>query len=197
MKPIRLSLILILLCFGQHKSAYLKSIALPGWGNYSLDDKTTAYIHLGAEAATWIGYFINKHEQKSAVNDFKSYAKLHLNLPQSTYTDAYYETIARYDSYEQYKEYQTRQGKKIEDILSSDVAWKWEDSEYRRIYTLKRKESIDLDRRAKFFFAAMAVNRLVSLITTHRARKKLLLNMRSSYSKKNGNELLLTMHYNF
>lgn len=199
MKQFIYVLLFFSLSFAQKPSKLplLKSLVIPGWGNYSLGDKSTAYVHFGVEAISWIGYFYNDIKLANAEKEFKSYANLKLTLGNNSYSSEYYSIIARYNNYEQYVEYQTRQGNNLDRLLDESLSWDWGDETNRTAYVLKRKESIDLDRKFKYFFATMGVNRLISLLTTQKMRKKLKIKTALLETAEKGQQFQLSFNYLF
>jgi hypothetical protein len=184
-----LVIFLINFAFSQEKkigntffSPEIKSLIIPGWGNYEKKDKTYAFIHFATEIALVSGYFFRYDLQKSMENDYKSFAKKHLNLPSKNFDTFFYEIIARYSSYEKYVEYQLRQD--VYSVNTNIYKWKWENQELRADYTNMRKSAIDVDKNLKFFFFGMIVNRAVSYFTTKYANSDIKISHRSNLLEK-------------
>jgi hypothetical protein len=174
------------------KSTYImKSLLLPGWGNYELKGHKKSTFHLTTELTMWIGYVYYQHRADELKKDYQLFAKRKLNL-KGSYSDAYYRRISIYRSYEEYIEFQQRQGRDISKIDFDTNPWQWESDEQQGHYSDLRKEAIETDRLPALFVYGMIFNRVVSVFTTSYDYNQL-----SSDLSLNSNSVEVSLSYHF
>lgn len=155
-----------LLCQQDSKSSYImKSLLLPGWGNYELKGNTSGFIHIAGEASMWIGYLYYSDRANHLKSNYKRFAKRNLNL-KGSYSFSYYKRLAIYKSFDSYIEFQQRRGVDIEQINFNLDPWRWESDELQTKYSDIREDAIETDRLPALFLYGMIFNRLVSIFTT-------------------------------
>ena len=202
---ILLFLVCLTYCLSQNEpikkgSSILKSIVLPGWGNLSAGNKTTGYIHMGAELTLWLGYVYNRKLRDNAIADYQNFARSSLNLNFSNYPSNYYETIASYNSYEQYKIIQLARGDNPNSLLPEKFQWQWDSDSERRFYNEKFNEATKFERNISLWFYGMAANRLISILTTNRDVKRansFNATTKVSFNEVQGNQVNLNFFYSF
>lgn len=192
---------LFLLCFAsaqesaKPKYTVLKSLILPGWGNYELGDKNTAYVHVATEIALWAGYVYHGNLAKQEISDYKASAKAQLLLPNTSHSAEYYRLISRYNSYDDYIEFQRRQGAAVSSDLSADLRWRWKDEEARKAFNRQRIAAHETEKDVRYWLYGAALNRVLSFFTTRRAG--LALRSSASYSAVSGNALRVSAAFSF
>lgn len=152
------------------KQPLLKSLILPGWGEYSYQSKS-AYIFFGTELALWIGLGGLRYSAAIQNQDLISYTTLHAGL--NTYPDnkQYWADLGNYSSYADHRETML-ENRTPEDIWNTDYIWEW-DSEsaaqnYRDLY--RKKELTLLS--SEFVITGFIVNRIASAINIKYLQQK-------------------------
>jgi hypothetical protein len=176
----------------------VRSLVLPGWGNYELGNKTAAYWHISAEALIWAGYFYTDNLAEQQSRDYKSFAISSLGLANTSYSNSYYRLISRYNSYDDYIEFQRRQGNAISSDLGEDRRWRWASETERKKFNLKRIEADETKKDLRFWLYGALLNRVAAFFTTRRDYNAAFsLNSSVTYSKAAGNSLALNFNYKF
>ena len=181
-------------------AAFWRSMLVPGWGNYYAGNNNAAMWHLGAELSLWVGYFYHDYQFEQLDQKYKRFAKRNLSLTLEDYPNRFYNEIAKYNSYEQYRLFQLGQGKSPESILLERYAWFWPSDNLRREYAERRSDAFGSERNIKLWFYAMIANRLLAWISSVSDVKKanaLVLSTNSSYNDITGNQFRLDLAITF
>lgn len=187
--------LLILLTFSLLPAQWeiAKSAILPGWGNYSAGNETSAYWHWAAEAILWFGLVQNQVAEDAAVNDYQSYAAHRLGIGHNQ-SDSYYELLADYQSYEEYIEFRRRQGQSVSGDLPESKAWRWRSASDQDKFALRRLQAIEYEKDLKFWIAGLVLNRLASMLTTARDVR---ISSSASFDRRMGNRIRISAHISF
>jgi hypothetical protein len=179
-------------------SMVFKSLLLPGWANYELGNKQAAYTHFVSEIALWTGYLYYSNQQEQLVNDYQSFAVKELSLPDQTYSDAFYRLISQYNSYDEYIEFQRRQGNSILGDLPAKKRWQWASEKDRFIFNNRRIEADELEKDLNYWVYGMVLNRVVALFTSRRDyNSRVQINTQAKFSPQSGNQLVAYLHFSF
>ncbi len=170
---ILVTLLLAGLAFAQSsvpKQPLLKSLILPGWGEYSYQSKS-AYIFFGTELALWIGFGGLRYSASIQNRDLISYTTLHAGLNIYPDNKQYWADLGNYSSYADHREAML-ENRTPEDIWNTDYTWEW-DSEsaaqnYRDLYRKKELTSLS----SEFVITGFIVNRIASAINIKYLQQK-------------------------
>lgn len=141
---------------------FLKSLAIPGWGEYKLGHKSQAYTFFTAEAllittAAGLYYFSNER-----TDDFKNYASLHAGVNKSGKTDNFWISIGNYDNtalYNEQKNIDRNFGARYD---SPSEQWRWDNSGNRKAYDKIRIEAANMETLSYYAVGAVLANHLLS-----------------------------------
>jgi len=141
---------------------FLKSLALPGWGEYELGSKGTAYAFITAEvllvtSAVGLYYFSSER-----TDDYQNYAVLHAGVDKSGKNDGYWINIGNYDNTAQYNEQKNidRNFAARYDLASEQ--WQWDNGDHRKSYDKIRIEAENLETLSYYTIGAVFANHLLS-----------------------------------
>lgn len=170
LKTILIAAILVLPLYGEQsvqslpKSAMLKSMLVPGWGEHSYNSSTRAYIFNGLEAALWIFAGVAYTSAVSHENDLFYFAAEHGQItdPQDK-SDVFLDRVSKYDSMDEYNEQMLR-NRQWDRVYSAENGeyWLWESSEKRVDYFDIKTQRYLWRQRLTYSFGAIALNHLVS-----------------------------------
>lgn len=147
------------------KAALIRSLIMPGWGQYLLGDSNTARKFILAEAGLWLGYFTAREAANWFEQDYRAFATLHAGASNQREPDIYYYRLGQYDSIYEFNETQLRQ-RSISDVYELGVGkdWQWNSIANRERYNELRKASLLAAKGASFILGGMIVNRAASAI---------------------------------
>jgi hypothetical protein len=147
------------------KGALLRSIVLPGWGQYYLGNHSLARRMMTAEACLWLLHGTFKGAQDWYKQDFRAFATLHSGISYHLKPDIYYFRLGRYDSIEDYNQAQLRD-RNIDAVypLGTEKDWEWDSIHNRERYMDIRRASLRAAKAASFTVGSMVLNRAVAAI---------------------------------
>ena len=158
------------------QGAFLRSLAIPGWGHHYVDSNNWArgQYHLGAEVALLISYFgLNIHSNNLQQN-WKAYAIDEGGVNIKGRSRNFRLAVGNFNSLEAYNDFQTRA--RNWDQLIDDTPenrWQWSGDEKRSQYNDIRSRFESIDQQLPALIGLMVVNRLISGISAYnRAKKK-------------------------
>jgi hypothetical protein len=148
--------------------AFLRSIVLPGWGHrYVQDDWSRGRIYLGSEIA-FLGATLGYNQQASTTKDaMYTTARQLAGVDIRNRNKAFQLAVAQYNSLSEYNRTmeQTRNWDRFYEV-NSENSWEWSSEEDRIRYNNLRGKSDDSRRQAGIFIGLMAVNRVVSGVSS-------------------------------
>ena len=149
--------------------AFLYSLLLPGTGEAYVGETIQSKVFLGIELVSWglvVANMINVHLREG---DYKNYAVEHASVMRTGKNDQYWIDIGKYDTIYEFNE-QRRRERNIDAIYEENnyYFWNWDQRENRLNYDAKRIETREIERNRVYFFAAIALNHLVSAINALR-----------------------------
>ena len=147
------------------KGALIRSLIMPGWGQYVLGDHKAARKMVLAETGLWLSYAITRGAAGWYQQDFRAFAALHAGVAYPLKPDIYYYRLGRFDSISEYNQVQLRE-RNISDIyrLDGEYYWQWDNPANRERYSDLRRASLIATKGASFILGSMAVNRAVAAI---------------------------------
>jgi hypothetical protein len=147
------------------KGALLRTIVLPGWGQYYLGDHRIARRMMTTEVCFWLLLGTFKRAENWFEQDFRSFATLHAGTSYRLKPDIYYYRLGRYDSIEDYNQAQQRD-RNIDAIypLNTDMDWDWDSPYSRKRFQDLRRASLRTAKAASFTVGGMVVNRAIAAI---------------------------------
>lgn len=156
--------------------AFLKSLAVPGWGHYYVDksDWNRGKYHLGAEAMLLLSYFgLNIHSNNLQQNWY-GYARMEGGIDVEGRRRSLQLAVGDFNSLSEYNDFQLRSrnfDRLIED--TPENRWNWSGDAARADYNDIRSRFERIDQQLPALIGLMVVNRLVSAISAYnRARNR-------------------------
>ncbi len=147
------------------KGALIRSLIMPGWGQYVLGAHKTARKMVLMETGLWLSYALTRGAAGWYQQDYRAFAALHAGVADHLKSDIYYYRLGRFDSISEYNQVQSRQ-RNIDDIypLGEGYDWQWGDTDDRERYSDLRGASLLAAKGASFIVGGMVVNRAVAAI---------------------------------
>lgn len=155
---------------GQPRDAkpFLKSLLIPGWGQYSQDRTGAAMMFLGMETVFWGGMIGVRTYGNWLEGDYQAFANSHANIDPSDKNHDFYVDIGNYDTRDEFNEIQQLERDWDSLYLGSEYSWEWDSSVNRKTFEDLRIKS-DLYKNSTIYFAgAIVINHLASAIDAAR-----------------------------
>lgn len=157
------------------KVAFLKSLAVPGWGHHHVDNKNwqRGQYHLAADAAlilSFAGFMI--HSNNLQQNWF-AYGRQQAGVAIEGRSRQFQLAVGEFNSLEAYNDYQLRS--RNWDQLFDDVPenrWQWSNIAERQKYSDLRSRFEQIDQQLPAILGLMVVNRVISGISAFNRAKK-------------------------
>lgn len=159
------------------KVAFLKSMALPGWGHYYVDESNwiRGQYHLAAEAGLILGYLGLSVHSNNLQQNWSSYGQHKAGVQIRGRSRNFQLAVGDFNSLKDYNDYQLRS--RNWDQLFEDTPenrWNWSSNRERSKYNDLRSRFERIDQQLPALLAMMAVNRIISGISAYnRANKRL------------------------
>jgi hypothetical protein len=146
--------------------ALLRSLVLPGWGEYYLGYKGTGRLFIAAEVLLWASVIGFETYSQWKEDQFIAFAAEHAGAQMDGKSDDFYADLGNYASTDAYNE--TKLRNRDYDALYTDPSyfWAWDSDQNRLDYDHTRIESRSAHNKIYFFIGAAALNRLISFIDT-------------------------------
>ena len=143
----------------------LRSLLVPGWGQYVLGAEEVARGFMVAEAGLWIGYYLASETAQWYQQNYRAFAALHAGTDYTLKSDIYYFWLGQYDSIQDYNTEQIRR-RDLDSIYPTENGydWSWDDTANRQRYNQLRQASLLASKGASFLMGSMVLNRVVSAI---------------------------------
>jgi hypothetical protein len=157
--------------------AFFSSLILPGTGEAYVGEKTQSKIFLGIEIVAWGLVVANMINVNMRQDDYKNFAVQHASVLRNGKGDQFWIDIGKFDTIFEYNEERIRE-RDIDALYPEERFWfwSWDNTENRFFYDSKRIETRQIEQDRLYFFAAIALNHLVSAINA--------LRLANSYNKK-------------
>lgn len=142
----------------------LKSLALPGWGEHSLNYNTRGYIFNTTELLGWLSYAAFTFYGRKTRKDMKTYASENAQISISGKDKQYYADIGDYNTIYEYNDQMRRKGL-IQSVYSvEENYWYWNNAGSREKFDKLRYKSNLALRNASLATTALLINRIISVI---------------------------------
>lgn len=152
------------------KMPLLKSMILPGWGEYSYRSQS-AYIFWGTEAALWVSFAALRYSASVQNSDMLHYAVQHAGIVAYPNDKQYWTDLSNYISYSRHKE-RMLENRTPEKIWDSEFDWEWDSETSRTQYSsLYRKKELTV-LSSEFVITGLIVNRIASMINVRYLKQK-------------------------
>jgi hypothetical protein len=147
------------------RGAFLRSLAVPGWGHYYVDNDhwKRGQYHLAADVIMVLTYAGINWKTDQLESNLLTFAQSNANIDLSERGRDYFLAIANFDNLEAYNDYQLR-ARNWDDLYEDVPAnrWNWSDDEERFRYQDMR-ERIDRNKnQLPALLTLMVANRIVS-----------------------------------
>jgi len=157
--------------------AFFSSLILPGTGEAYMGEGTQSKIFLGIEIVAWglvVANIVNVNMHQS---DYKNYAVQHASIERVGKNDQFWIDIGKYDTIYEYNEQRIRE-RDLDALYPENTFWfwNWDNTDNRFFYDSKRIKTREYEQNRLYFFAAIALNHLVSAINA--------LRLANSYNRK-------------
>jgi len=141
----------------------LKSVILPGYGEYSMGHETRARSFFIREAALWVFCLGSKKLANWYEDDYIAFAELHANVDMAGKEYLYTVNIGHYDSFDKYNEIKLRQ-RQTDDVYQDgeNLEWEWDSKQNRYRYNDMRLQSITFQKATNFAIAGLVIHRAIS-----------------------------------
>lgn len=185
----RLLLLILFLFLGYHATAqqssvqdpsprvaFLKSLAVPGWGHYYVDntDWNRGKFHLGADALLLISFFgLNIHSNNLQQNWF-SYTRSKAGIDVEHRSRSIRLAVGDFNNLSAYNDYQLR-NRNWDQLIDEtpENRWEWQSDEARGEYNEIRNRFENIDQQLPALIGLMVVNRVVSAISAYNRAGKI------------------------
>lgn len=145
--------------------ALLRSLVLPGWGHYYVDNQNwnRGIIHLGADLAligAYTGYSVSANRLERNLTTF---ASQHARVDLNSRSRDFLLSVAEFRSLEEYNDYQlrSRNWDKIYESTASNY-WNWDSDQNRRSFVQMDTKAQDHRQQLPAVVSLMVVNRIIS-----------------------------------
>ena len=146
-------------------SPVVKSLILPGWGEYSLGNQIRGRIFVLSETMLLLAILGSYSVSKRQDTEFKAYAAEHAGISPVGKDRQFWVDIGNYDTIEDYNAEHLR-NREMDALYPEDLKWSWvwDSSENRKAFEKKRIQSDQLKLAASFGVGALVLNHVVSAI---------------------------------
>jgi len=143
----------------------VKSIILPGWGQYALEKYSRGNIFFTTETFGIALTLFSFIKSKNVENTFIAIAAEHAAVNESGKNHQYWVDIGNYDSSEEFNDEHLR-WREYDSLYPNDELWKWawDDEEYRKKFEALRIKSDKFDLVGKFIIGGIVINHIISAI---------------------------------
>ncbi len=157
------------------KIAFLKSLAVPGWGHYYVNKSnwTRGQYHLAAEATLILSYFGFSIHSNNLQQNWYSYGRAKAGVPIEGRSRRFQLAVGDFDNLQAYNDYQLR--RRNWDRLFENTPenqWNWDSPSERSQYEDIRSRFERIDQQLPALLALMAVNRVISGISAYNRAQK-------------------------
>ncbi len=167
MKKYKIYFIICFINFGLCNSELImKSLVLPGWGEYSLDNNKAKNYFI-REAVIWFILFSSNSSANWYKNNYEAFAELHAGVNMSNKNYLFSVNLGHYDSLEEYNDTKERQRLPDDKYIGDSYKWEWDDTINRIKFDEMRIKSVYMKRYARFAVGGLILHRLVSIINVN------------------------------
>ncbi len=154
--------------------AFLRSLAMPGWGHYYTDSENwnRGKFHLGAEAALIVSFFSVRSRISNLEQQYITLASLKAGVDISGRSRSFRLAVGDYTSLHEYNDFQLR-SRNWHRLLDETPGnrWEWAGEKDRGQYNRLRSDRDRASNQLPAIAGVMVVNRVVSALSSYnRAR---------------------------
>jgi len=149
--------------------AFFYSLLLPGTGEAYVGEKFQSKLFLGIEIVAWGLVIANIINVNSRESDYKNFAVQHAFVNRTGKGDQYWIDVGKFDTIYEYNEERLRE-RDVNALYpeNSFYYWGWDNRDNRFSYDASRIETREIEQKRLYFYAAIALNHLVSAINAVR-----------------------------
>jgi hypothetical protein len=163
--------------YKDRKKALLRSLIIPGAGEYYLGKKSLARAFFATEVTLWLGYFAFQQYGKWVRQDALAFAATHSGAKLAGKPSQFFVDIGNYTDVYQYNDAKLRYGENEKYYAEADYFWSWDQDSNRQKFENMRISSDRARNRSTYVLGAIFANHLISAIhaswQTHRYNKKI------------------------
>ena len=163
--------------YKDRKKALLRSLIIPGAGEYYLGKKSLARAFFATEVTLWLGYFAFQQYGKWVRQDALAFAATHSGAKLAGKPSQFFVDIGNYTDVYQYNDAKLRYGENEKYYAEADYFWSWDQDSNRQKFENMRIASDRARNRSTYVLGAVFANHLISAIhaswQTHRYNKKI------------------------
>jgi hypothetical protein len=149
--------------------AFFYSLILPGTGEAYAGEDLQNKIFLGFEIIGWSLVVANIINVDLRESDYKNYAVQHSQVNRKGKNDQYWIDIGKYNTIYEFNDQRRRE--RDVSVIYEEIpfyAWIWDRKDNRLLYDSWRIETREIEQNRLYFFAAIALNHLVSAVNALR-----------------------------
>jgi hypothetical protein len=152
------------------RSAFIRSMILPGWGHYYADQDNwnRGKIHLGTEAVLIASYFGLLNRASNLEERYFTHASLKAGVQIDHRSRAFQLAIGDYSNLREYNDYQLRSrnwNRLLEETAENN--WNWQTENDRARYNRLRSDRDRVKNQLPGILGLMAVNRVISALSAY------------------------------
>lgn len=147
---------------------FLKSLLIPGWGQYSQGRPKKAAVFIGLELAFWGGMYGVNTYGNWLENDYETYAVIHADIDAKGKDHDFFVDIGNYDSIDDYNQVQQLERDYNSLYLDQGYYWQWDSPANRNTFEDTRIKSDAYKNSVIYFAGAIVVNHLIAAIDAAR-----------------------------
>ncbi len=159
------------------RSAMMRSLVLPGWGQSQLGHKTRGTVFMGVEAVTWIGAGLSYIEATWQRDNFRGLALQKAGIDVAGSTRRFQDDVGAFNSSDEFNTYIRQLARYYypddpaaqhqyyqQYSISGEYGWNWSGEGERLAYLDALRNSREWYRRTAYIAMFAVVNRVVSAI---------------------------------
>jgi hypothetical protein len=158
------------------RTAFLRSLAVPGWGHHYVDKTnwTRGHYHLAADVVMLLSYAGLKVRGTYLETELETYALSRANANIEGRGRTYVLAVANYDNLQEYNNYQLRV-RNWDDLLADTPSnqWNWDEEASRLRYQDMRERVDKNDNQLPTIVTLMVLNRVVSGISAYNHARRI------------------------
>lgn len=184
-KTIRICLLTFILIFNgvnaqsndqkSHIHYVWRSLAIPGWGEFSLNEPERGKFFFITESILWIGMGGSFLKSKLEQNTYEAFAREHAGIGLGNKPRQFWIDIGNYNSRSDFidEHLRWREFDEIEKYADAEWDWNWNSDSNKRYFENKRIQSDRLLLMGKFFIGGIVLNHIISgMDALYLSRKK-------------------------
>tara|TARA_Y100001968_G_C19174412_1_gene627280 strand:- start:90 stop:710 length:621 start_codon:yes stop_codon:yes gene_type:complete len=166
-KSTLLIIVFIQLLYPSMGNNMLKSLALPGLGELSMNENSRAKFFFTSEVLILSAHFLGKNFSNSYIDQYTGFAELHADVDMENRGYDFIIDISNYDSMTEHDEtiasYHGEDFSNYQYDNQSDN-WEWDSTDNRLEFDKMRRNSLVAGMVADFALAGLIINRIISVI---------------------------------